>query len=80
MFGFSIAKLIVVSILIVAVWQGFKMMTRIGEVRAETLARNGAKKSARTIDVEDLAECKRCGAFVSPNAKACTRADCPFGR
>ncbi|MSP21384.1 MAG: hypothetical protein EXQ93_07730 [Alphaproteobacteria bacterium] len=79
MFGFSLAKLVVVTGLILAVWYGFRMMTRIGEVRAEALARNNAK-GARKLDVEDLVECKRCSAFVSAGAKACTRGDCPYPR
>jgi hypothetical protein len=80
MFGFSLGKLVVATILILAVWYGFKMMTRIGEVRAESLRNNAAPKGSRKLEVEDLVECKRCGAFVSAGAKACSRDDCPYPR
>ncbi len=79
MFGFSLGKLVVATILILAVWYGFRMMTRIGEVRADALARN-PKPKANKLEVEDLVECKRCGAFVSAGAKACVRDDCPYPR
>lgn len=83
MFGFSLGKLVVATILILAVWYGFRMMTRIGEVRADALARNPkpqAKGGANKLEVEDLVECKRCNAFVSAGAKACVRDDCPYPR
>ncbi|MBM3506828.1 MAG: hypothetical protein FJX64_03715 [Alphaproteobacteria bacterium] len=81
MFGFSLGKLVVAMILILAVWYGFKMMGRIGEVRAESLRNaNAAKGTRNKLEVEDLTECKRCGAFVSAGAKACARDDCPYSR
>lgn len=83
MFGFSLTKLVVAAILIMGVWYGFKMMTRIGEVRSEALSREGAQKKGKTPakgEVEDLVECRRCGAFVSANARACSRNDCPYPR
>ncbi len=80
MFGFSLGKLVVATLLILAVWYGFKMMSRIGEVRADSLARNPApgKDKGKKLEVEDLVECKRCNAFVSAGAKACARDDCPY--
>lgn len=80
MFGFSLAKLVVAAILIFAVWYGFKMMNRIGEARSEALPRQGKGKVSPRADVEDLTECRRCGAFVAANAKACGRGDCPYPR
>jgi hypothetical protein len=83
MFGFSLGKIVVATILILAVWYGFKMMSRIGEVRADALARQPkppGKGGANKLEVEDLTECKRCGAFVSAGAKACARGDCPYPR
>jgi hypothetical protein len=88
MFGFSLGKLVVATLIILAVWYGFKMMGRIGEVRADALMRNRAqgkgagqgKGSANKLEVEDLTECKKCGAFVAAGAKACLRGDCPYPR
>ncbi len=80
MFGFSLTKLVVAAILIMGVWYGFKMMARIGEVRSETLAQKGKTPAKAKGEVEDLVECRRCGAFVSANARACTRNDCPYPR
>jgi hypothetical protein len=82
MFGFSLAKLVVAAFLILAAWYGFKMMTRLSEARSAALPRDAAAKgsSSRRTEVEDLTECRKCGAFVSANAKACTRADCPYPR
>ena len=79
MFGFSLGKIVVATILILAVWYGFKMMSRIGEVRADALSRE-PKPKANKLEVEDLVECKRCKAFVSAGARACVRDDCPYPR
>lgn len=76
MFGFSLAKLVVATILILAVWYGFKVVNRVSEARSEVLPQRAKPRA----EVEDLVECRRCGAFVSANAKACGRADCPYPR
>ena len=88
MFGFSLAKLVVATFLILAVWYGFKMMTRLSEARSAALPRDAGAKDkgkgkgnvSRRTEVEDLTECRKCGAFVSANANACARADCPYPR
>jgi len=85
MFGLSFTKLLLLAILIIIVWYGFKYAARIEAVkqalRAEALRRRGAgamRSSARPV--EDLVKCQRCGAFVSSQGAAnCGKPQCPWG-
>jgi len=89
MFGLSFTKLLLLAILIIIVWYGFKYAARIEAVkqalRAETLRRRdggamrGNTRSAAR-PVEDLVKCQRCGAFVAAQGTAnCGKPQCPWG-
>jgi len=85
MFGFSLAKLLVLAAIIGAVWYGFKYYTRIEAKRAaERLkgGRGGAKRRARRESVEDaetMVQCPVCQVYQpAGDTAACDRADCPY--
>jgi uncharacterized protein len=93
MFGMSFGKLLLLAILILIVWYGFKYAARVEAVkqnlRAEALRHrqggNGGSGGARertpaARPVEDLVKCQRCGAFVSSVGTAnCGKPQCPWG-
>ena len=75
MFGFSLAKLLVLAAIIAAVWYGFKLIGRRNQ--ASTVA--GTKPDEGRISAEDTVECPRCATFVvTSGATSCGRADCPY--
>ena len=93
MFGMSFGKLLLLAILILIVWYGFKYAARVEAMkqtlRAEARRRHaggggggdmrGDMRSAAR-PVEDLVKCQRCGSFVaSVGAANCGKLQCPWG-
>jgi len=75
MFGFSLAKLLVLAAIIAAVWYGFKIIGRRNQ--SSKVARD--EPEAGRISAEDAVECVRCGTYVVPaSTVSCGRADCPY--
>jgi uncharacterized protein len=89
MFGLSLTKLLLLAILILIVWYGFKYAARVEaikqQVRAEVRRRRegGAPRGdlrSAPRPVEDLVKCGQCGAFVSAQGAAnCGKPQCPWG-
>ncbi len=74
MFGFSISKLILTLLLIVAVIYGKRLIGSVGS-RARSVSGGG---SARPVG-EDTQQCSVCGVYVSTlNPSSCGRSDCPY--
>jgi len=88
MFGFSLTKLVFTAVIVFVVWNAFKYFNRVQDQRADRSRVKGqgggakpspAPKAAAPQDgVEDMVECKVCGAYVTRGAKSCGRDDCPF--
>lgn len=93
MFGFNLEKLLFTAIVIYVVWQGFKLFGRMQARERETARQRmreemntqrmrnaaGAKPAAGQPGVEDMVECRTCGAYVAQNgARNCGRKDCPY--
>ena len=94
MFGFSLQKLLVLAAIVLAVWYGFKWISRLQEARdAETRVprkrrwpgdfrgafRRAAKEPEQQDAAEELTPCRVCGAYVAARGAAnCGRADCPY--
>ena len=85
MFGWSLGKFLVLAILILVVWYGFKYASRVEAVRQSLLAeaqrrRRGGEPRPPARPVEDLVKCPRCGAFVAAQGAAnCGKPQCPWG-
>ena len=85
MFGLSVTKLLLLAILILIVWYGFKYAARVEAVKHALRAdaqrrRGGGNMRAPKPPVEDLIKCQRCGAFVAAQGAAnCGKPQCPWG-
>ncbi len=86
MIDMSIGKLLVLALIILAVWYGFKYVSRVEALRQNRRAatqRGGANiggMRAAAKPVEDLVKCQRCGAFVAAEGTAnCGKSGCPWG-
>ncbi|HLI13407.1 MAG TPA: hypothetical protein VKY65_17580 [Alphaproteobacteria bacterium] len=89
MFGFSLAKLVVLVGIFLIVWYGLKFAARLQELReAEIRRRAEDKRGARRSEhgrgeaaVEEMVKCRVCGAYVpARGAAACGQPGCPFQR
>jgi hypothetical protein len=80
--GGGFGKLIVLILVILAVWYGYKYVNRVNEIR-EALRRRAAGPARgggpnRVLKAEDMTKCRACGAYVAEGAASCGRPDCPF--
>ncbi|HYH17757.1 MAG TPA: hypothetical protein VD995_03985 [Azospirillum sp.] len=88
----SFSKILVLIVVVVAVWFGWRWYQRIGEVGREKLRerdygrrpqprRGGSEPARGPGGAEDMEKCPECGAYVAPrSAVACGRPGCPYGR
>jgi len=76
MFGFSLGKLLVAALAILAVWYGFKLLSKEEESPEVAASKKNASVSA---DAEDLIKCEVCGAYVATaTAQNCGGEGCPY--
>lgn len=82
--GLSFTKLLLLAVLGLAVWYGYKYRSRIEAVR-RAFAEERAKGHQPSpppppkIAAVDLVPCERCGAYVAAHgARPCGRVDCPW--
>lgn len=87
MFGISLTKVLLTLFVIVVVWYGFKYVQRMQERQMATRDQVKVRRHEATrpqekpapTDVEDMVECRVCGAFVPQRgAAACGRGGCPY--
>ena len=79
MFGFSLMKIVFTIAVVFAVWQAFKYLGRLQDEREKRAkVQKRPPESPKSGGVEDMIECKVCGAYVTRGVKSCGRADCPF--
>lgn len=81
----SFGKLVVLAVVVLVVWYGYKYTQRIEAVRQavrrEMAARRQSPSAPPGRAAEDLVKCERCGAYVAAQSGgACGRADCPRRR
>ena len=69
---FALPKLIVISLVIIAAWVGYRLTRELSSRRPTT--------PHRAINAEDLVACGVCGAYVATGAPGCGRPDCPRAR
>lgn len=66
MFGLSLSKILFTIFVVVAVWKGFALVTRLAnERRANALGKRRAATTGRAGTIE-LVECSKCGAYFDP--------------
>ena len=86
MFGFSLGKLLLLALVFLVAWYGWKYTKRVDQIRRALREemerqRNAAPGAKRNLPAEDLVKCKICGAYVpAQSASPCGRADCPWRR
>lgn len=94
MFGFSLPKILFTVVVIMAVWYGFKWVSRLqnqreDEARDRLRRRGTARPSAASRRdpgpadpgpvTQELVACAVCGDFVpEQGARSCGRKDCPY--
>lgn len=89
MLGFSLQKLLVLAAVVVAVWYGFKFLSRLEQQRkseAQVAQREAARRAKQAASgsggaeaAEEMVLCSACGAYVPQRGtRSCGRADCPY--
>lgn len=86
MFGFSLFKILFTIAIVIVVWNGFKYFNRVQEQRGaktrvktkKTGSNTGPSASPAQDGIEDMVQCKACGAYVTRGAKPCGKDECPF--
>jgi uncharacterized protein len=84
MIGFSLGKLLFLGFVLLVLWYGVKLVTRVGAVRQSVrraAEQAGGPRPHQAIATEDLVKCRACGAFVpAKTPTSCGRGDCPWPR
>jgi hypothetical protein len=70
MFTLSFGKLLVVVLVVVAAWRGYRLLQQIQARLAATDQRRAAAAGPTRSQATDLVECPRCGLLV-PNGTTC---------
>lgn len=71
MLGFSLGKLLVLLGIVLAVWYGYRWLSRVRQIREQ--------RKNRVLSAQDTVRCPRCEAFVvADGPSSCGRADCPY--
>lgn len=79
MLGFSLGKILVLAVIVVAVWYGFKLIGRLEKRRKERAAEAARIRASEPPEAGDMVKCRVCDAFVlARGAMACGRPDCPY--
>ncbi|MEO1194302.1 MAG: hypothetical protein AAFY02_21300 [Pseudomonadota bacterium] len=88
MFGLSLQKLLVLALVIGGVIIAFRLISTLKkqqEITRQALreqqARDAAQQPAPQKDqaqIQDMAACARCGAYIAAEAGGCGRRDCPY--
>jgi uncharacterized protein len=84
MFGLSLPKLLLVVVIVLVVWYGFKWLGRVRRVQRNEPARRAFRflffgERPPPMAAEETVLCRACGAYVPEKAAAsCGRQDCPF--
>jgi uncharacterized protein len=93
MIDMSIGKLLLLALIILVVWYGFKYVARVEAMRQKLRAEAQRRRAGGNIGggnfagggraaakpVEDLVKCQKCGAFVAAEGAAnCGKSGCPW--
>jgi hypothetical protein len=69
--GLSLSKILLIILIIVVIWKGFGLVSRLAGERQAALKRSAGGRATRTsraerADTVELRQCPRCGAYVDP--------------
>jgi hypothetical protein len=69
--GLTLSKILITILIIVAIWKGFAMVSRLASERQAAVKRRAARDAVRPADragprAVELRPCPRCGAYVDP--------------
>lgn len=85
MLGLSFGKLVLLIIVILVVWYGYKYVARLEQIRQALYRARRAAEAQRQggapprLKAEDMVKCRACGAYVAAEgAGRCSRGDCPW--
>ena len=76
MFGFSISKIVVLALILLLVWYGFKLFGR--RSNNEKISTKEQKSSDTIKQNLDMIMCSSCGNYVPVGTLSCEQKDCPF--
>lgn len=78
MFGFSIFKILFTIAVIIAIWYGFKHVSRLAN-RAKRALESDDTEEGGVPSAQSLIQCPVCGVYGDPAAtQRCDRDDCPY--
>lgn len=76
MLGFGLGKIILLVLIVLGVWYGFKLFTRLEQNRKRQLSESRAKQPENSGQME---KCKVCGTYVIASGAAnCGKEGCPY--
>lgn len=76
MFGIGFSKLLLLVVIVVAIWYGFKFVGRLDQKRKRDLA---DKKKKATDSIGKMDQCPVCRTYVvADRAGNCGRQGCPY--
>jgi len=81
MFGFSIAKLLLIGLVVVVVLFGARILRSLGTARERPPAGGGSASAPPppAPEATELAPCRVCGTYLdSAAARDCGRTGCPY--
>ena len=88
MFGISLAKIVVLALIVFAVLYGSRLVQRFQTLRsaeearrarADARARAGARAPGASGGIEEMVKCRVCGAYVAARGAAgCGQPNCPY--
>lgn len=80
MFGISIAKLLLIGLVVVVVLFGARFLRALGSVRERPPAgRPPPPPPPDVVEARELMSCRVCGTYLDPvSARDCGREGCPY--
>lgn len=71
-------KIIFTILIVIAVWQGFKVFSRLQQQREKRAKMDRDRANPVPEGVEDMVKCSLCGTYVARGSKSCGKDGCPF--
>lgn len=77
MFGMSVPKIVLLGLVVLAVWYGFKYLSQASGEKVAAKDGSAPKNGASGADaIEDMVRCPSCGAYRSKALPTCSTPGC----